>query len=86
MISILASLFKIFMIVTHLGVSVEEHEEHVISILATLFKNCSIANNAAKQRERLLGKENSWGLLLMLTRGLKDYGVRKQGRIRRTVA
>jgi hypothetical protein len=26
------------MIVTHLGVSVEEHEEHVISILASLFK------------------------------------------------
>jgi hypothetical protein len=35
-ISILAVLFKIFMIVTHLGVSVEEHEEHVISILASL--------------------------------------------------
>jgi hypothetical protein len=26
------------MIMTHLGVSVEEHEEHVISILASLFK------------------------------------------------
>jgi hypothetical protein len=61
------------MIVTHLGVSVEEHEEHVISILASLFKNCSIANNAAKQRERLLGKENSW-CLLMFTRCLKHYG------------
>jgi hypothetical protein len=38
---------------------VEEHEEHVISILASLFKNCTVANNAAKQRERLLG----WYLL-----------------------
>jgi hypothetical protein len=26
------------MIMTHLGVSVEEHEEHVISFLASLFK------------------------------------------------
>jgi len=38
------------------GVSTDEHEEHVISIIASLFKNCTIGNNAGKQRERLLAK------------------------------
>merc|ERR1712180_445132 len=38
------------------GVSAEEHEEHVISILASLFKNVTSTNNAVKQRERLLAK------------------------------
>lgn len=38
------------------GVSAEEHEEHVISIMASLFKNVSATNNAVKQRERLLSK------------------------------
>lgn len=38
------------------GVSAEEHEEHVISILASLFKNLSATNSAQKQRERLLTK------------------------------
>merc|ERR1719495_152961 len=38
------------------GVSTDEHEEHVISIIASLFKNCTVGNNAGKQRERLLVK------------------------------
>lgn len=38
------------------GVSTDDHEEHVISIIASLFKNCTIGNNAGKQRERLLAK------------------------------
>merc|ERR1719312_1950334 len=38
------------------GVSTDEHEEHVISIIASLFKNCTAINNAGKQRERLLAK------------------------------
>jgi len=38
------------------GVSAEEHEDHVISILASLFKNVSSTNNGLKQRERLLAK------------------------------
>jgi len=38
------------------GVSAEEHEEHTISILASLFKNVAPGNNAGKQRERILGK------------------------------
>jgi len=38
------------------GVSTDEHEEHVISIIASLFKNCTVGNNASKQRERLLVK------------------------------
>jgi len=38
------------------GVSAEEHEEHVISILASLFKNVTMTNNGQKQRERLLAK------------------------------
>merc|ERR1719225_1564114 len=38
------------------GVSAEEHEDHVISILATLLKNVTVANNAGKQRERILIK------------------------------
>lgn len=56
----LRSLFPLFMKTPkkakRAGVSVEEHEEHVISILASLFKNCSVANSAGKQRERLLAK------------------------------
>ena len=38
------------------GVSSEEHEERTVSILATLLKNVTSANNAAKQRERILVK------------------------------
>merc|ERR1719350_2592724 len=38
------------------GVSAEEHEEHVISILASLFKNVTSTNNGLKQRERILAK------------------------------
>merc|ERR1719300_1016155 len=38
------------------GVSAEEHEDHVISILASLFKNVTSTNNGLKQRERLLAK------------------------------
>merc|ERR1719244_1333651 len=38
------------------GVSTDEHEEHVISIIASLFKNCTVSNNGSKQRERLLAK------------------------------
>merc|ERR1719495_47223 len=38
------------------GVSSEEHEDHVISILASLFKNVTSTNNGLKQRERLLAK------------------------------
>ena len=41
------------------GVTADEHEEHVVSIIASLFKNCTVGNNAGKQRERLLG----WYLL-----------------------
>merc|ERR1719167_1647755 len=38
------------------GVSTDEHEEHVISIIASLFKNCTVGNGASKQRDRLLAK------------------------------
>eukprot|EP00088_Acartia_fossae_P044233 TRINITY_DN4689_c0_g1_i2.p1 TRINITY_DN4689_c0_g1~~TRINITY_DN4689_c0_g1_i2.p1 ORF type:complete len:590 (-),score=161.14 TRINITY_DN4689_c0_g1_i2:233-2002(-) len=38
------------------GVSIDEHEEHVVSIIASLFKNCTAGNGALKQRERLLAK------------------------------
>ena len=38
------------------GVSAEEHEEHTISIMASIFKNVSAGNNAGKQRERILAK------------------------------
>merc|ERR1719225_1061840 len=38
------------------GVSSEEHEERTVSILATLLKNVTSANNAGKQRERILIK------------------------------
>jgi len=38
------------------GTSAEEYQEHVISILASLLKNCTAGNGASKQRERLLSK------------------------------
>jgi len=38
------------------GVSAEDHEEYVISIMATIFKNVSAGNGASKQRERILNK------------------------------
>jgi len=38
------------------GVSAEEHEEHTISIMASIFKNVTAGNNASKQRERILAK------------------------------
>jgi len=38
------------------GISAEEHEEFVISILASLFKNVNAGNSASKQRERVLYK------------------------------
>merc|ERR1719391_405035 len=38
------------------GTSAEEHEEHTISILASLFKNVTAGNSAGKQRERILSK------------------------------
>jgi len=38
------------------GVTIDEHEEHVVSIIASLFKNCTVGNSAAKQRDRLLVK------------------------------
>jgi len=38
------------------GVSAEEHEEHTISIMASVFKNVSARNNASKQRDRILAK------------------------------
>jgi len=38
------------------GVTIDEHEEHVVSIIASLFKNCTVGNGAAKQRDRLLVK------------------------------
>jgi len=38
------------------GATIDEHEEHVVSILASLFKNCTVGNGAAKQRDRLLVK------------------------------
>merc|ERR1719471_1274450 len=38
------------------GVSSEEHEERTVSILASLLKNVTSTNNAAKQRERILVK------------------------------
>eukprot|EP00088_Acartia_fossae_P064220 TRINITY_DN78992_c0_g1_i1.p1 TRINITY_DN78992_c0_g1~~TRINITY_DN78992_c0_g1_i1.p1 ORF type:complete len:182 (+),score=52.88 TRINITY_DN78992_c0_g1_i1:191-736(+) len=38
------------------GATIDEHEEHVISIIASLFKNCTAGNMALKQRERLLAK------------------------------
>merc|ERR1719300_2236089 len=38
------------------GVSAEEHEEHTVSILASLFKNVNAGNSAGKQRERIINK------------------------------
>ena len=38
------------------GVTAEEHEEHIISILSSLFKNVTNTNGGGKQRERLLSK------------------------------
>jgi len=38
------------------GVTIDEHEEHVVSITASLFKNCTVGNGATKQRDRLLSK------------------------------
>jgi len=38
------------------GVTIDEHEEHVVSIIASLFKNCTVGNGATKQRDRLLAK------------------------------
>lgn len=38
------------------GTSAEEYQEHTISILASLLKNCTAGNAAGKQRERLLSK------------------------------
>merc|ERR1719350_34727 len=38
------------------GVSAEEHEEHTISIMASVFKNVTAGNNAGKQRDRILAK------------------------------
>merc|ERR1719422_251786 len=38
------------------GVSAEEHEEHTISIMASIFKNVTAGNNASKQRDRILTK------------------------------
>jgi len=38
------------------GTSAEEYQEHTISILASLLKNCTAGNGAAKQRDRLLSK------------------------------
>ena len=38
------------------GVSSEEHEERTVSVLASLLRNVTVANNAGKQRERILIK------------------------------
>jgi len=38
------------------GTSAEEYQEHTVSILASLLKNCTAGNGASKQRERLLSK------------------------------
>merc|ERR1719154_689920 len=45
------------------GVSSEEHEERTVSILASLLRNVTVANNSGKQRERILIKftENDHG-------------------------